>query len=154
MSNLLVSDFSRQVMQYSHHQSSIRSHLAIVPVPVNTQTLAPLVGTWLISQQVSGYIFSSDALFDTEHTQTQSADVDQDALRHALFILLVYVPIACSVIQLYCWSKFSLHGGYLKQVQIVIGWIFFDEGGGEGGGGGGVWWYVARFGVLSPMEHN
>ena len=36
-------------------------------------------------------------------------------LRHVLFQMLVYVPIACAIVQLYCWSRYTLHGAYLRQ---------------------------------------
>ena len=36
-------------------------------------------------------------------------------LRDVLFQMLVFVPIACAIVQLYCWSRYTLHGAYLRQ---------------------------------------
>ena len=43
-----------------------------------------------------------------------------DALREVLFAMLVYVPIFCAIVQLYCWSRYTLKGAYLRKVQASI----------------------------------
>ena len=39
--------------------------------------------------------------------------------RDACFILLVTIPIVCSILQLIAWSRFTLHGTRLNQVKSL-----------------------------------
>jgi hypothetical protein len=72
--------------------------------------LAPLLGTWILTSNVPSFIFSS------EEVTIEHAAADQAAIKHTLFSMLVYVPIVCAVVQLYCWRHYSLKGVYLRQV--------------------------------------
>ncbi len=59
------------------------------------------------------FIFSA-----SEIESTLSQEHDPAILKSTLFSLLVYVPIACALVQLFCWRRFTLHGEYLRQVRL------------------------------------
>eukprot|EP00042_Codosiga_hollandica_P018295 m.53476 g.53476 ORF g.53476 m.53476 type:complete len:505 (-) comp48585_c0_seq4:114-1628(-) len=82
------------------------------------QTLAPLIGTWLIAQNVEGYLFSGEAFLGPPQENLSPSSLE--SLREVLFQLLVYVPITCSLVQAFCWKKFTLRGRYLQQIQQKI----------------------------------
>lgn len=43
--------------------------------------------------------------------------VQAPTLRQGCFYLLVLVPITCALLQLFTWSKFTLHGRRLRMVK-------------------------------------
>lgn len=47
----------------------------------------------------------------------ESAAALEPTLRQGCFYLLVFVPIACALLQLLTWSQFSLHGKRLQMVK-------------------------------------
>ncbi len=54
--------------------------------------------------------------------QTRAAKLDnlsEDTKRHAVFLLLVYVPIVCAVFQLLAWSQFTLQGKRLSLIKRI-----------------------------------
>ena len=42
---------------------------------------------------------------------------EDDKVRWALFLMLVYVPLGCAAVQLFAWSRFKLHGKHLDHVR-------------------------------------
>ena len=82
------------------------------------QTIAPLVGTWLIARNVPGFLFSPEALLGgADVVNVRDLDSSQlSNMQDTMFTMLVYVPIVCASIQFFCWSKYNLHGRYLRQV--------------------------------------
>ena len=83
------------------------------------QTIAPVFGTWYIAKMSSSTIFSSDVVFgDMRSTQERMAEVDNQALlKHTVFQLLVWVPIFCSIVQLFAWSRYTLKGDSLQTMR-------------------------------------
>lgn len=79
------------------------------------QTLAPLVGTWLLAEQTGTSIFYSGAV--DEPSKISFHNTSKKDLRWGCFCVLVYVPIACAVIQILAWSRFKLHGKRLSWVK-------------------------------------
>ncbi|EDQ92401.1 uncharacterized protein MONBRDRAFT_13785 [Monosiga brevicollis MX1] len=80
------------------------------------QTLAPIVGTMMIDEQVEGGLFHQH-----QHQQQQQAagDANQDQLRAVLLQMLWMVPVGCAAIQLLAWSRFTLHGPRLQAVRRI-----------------------------------
>lgn len=81
------------------------------------QTLAPLIGTWLLAQQTGHDIFQSGR--DLGSIKVNSSTQDHDSYREGCFNLLVYVPIVCAVLQLLVWAKFTLHGRRLQSIKAA-----------------------------------
>jgi hypothetical protein len=42
-----------------------------------------------------------------------------EAYRMGIFSLLIYIPVACAIVQLFAWSHFTLHGRRLHWVKSV-----------------------------------
>ncbi|KAH3707374.1 transmembrane protein 180-like [Dreissena polymorpha] len=106
-----------------HHRSQAVSALmfgtaALLSKP--GQTLAPLVGTWLLAQQTghdifqSGHDMGSIKPLNNDGAHTSQRD---DTFKQGCFNLLIYVPVACAVLQLIVWTQFSLHGKRLQAVK-------------------------------------
>lgn len=74
------------------------------------QTIAPLIGTWLITANAQSAIFSHQPVTPR----------DAAAMKEVLFTMLVYVPIVCASVQLYCWKQYTLKGSYLRQIQAKL----------------------------------
>lgn len=84
------------------------------------QTLAPLIGTWLLVLHTGHDVFQSGE--STGSIKRQMGDLgDEQAklYREGCFALLVYVPIVCGLIQLLVWSQFTLHGRRLQWVKSL-----------------------------------
>ena len=75
------------------------------------QTLAPVVGTWILDH--------SSSVRD-EFTVNEKNGALQIENNGSVFNLLVYVPIGCAVCQLVIWSRFSLHGQKLRNVRRKV----------------------------------
>ena len=60
-------------------------------------------------------------MFDSGGTLEAKKDnhLASDQYRHGVFLLLVYVPIVCAVLQILAWSQFSLHGKRLRWVKKI-----------------------------------
>jgi len=80
------------------------------------QTLAPLIGTWLLSVHTGHDVFESGALSGTMHHSAKDS-ASAEAYKQGVFLLLVYIPIVCGVVQLLVWSQFTLHGKRLNWVK-------------------------------------
>ncbi|KAL5022601.1 hypothetical protein ScPMuIL_001756 [Solemya velum] len=80
------------------------------------QTFAPLIGTWLLSQQTGHDIFQSGNEMGSIRLDAAKMDSTQ---RQGIFNLLVYIPIACAVLQLLVWSQFTLHGRRLRWIKSM-----------------------------------
>ena len=121
--NLVISDLVDEDYVMHHRKQSISALVfgtsALLSKP--GQTLAPLLGTWLLAKQTGYSIFYSD-----EGTKTDNSDFLLDGknvhdrtgsdVRMGCFQVLVYVPIVCAVLQILLWSRFKLHGRRLKVV--------------------------------------
>jgi len=84
------------------------------------QTLAPLLGTWLLSIQTGHDVFSSGNEMGSIKLDSGSLDNEASTLyRTGVFHLLVYVPIVCAILQLILWSQFTLHGKRLGIIKSV-----------------------------------
>ena len=122
--NLVISDLVDEDYVIHHRKQSISALVfgtsALLSKP--GQTLAPLVGTWLLAQQTGYSLFYSDpaskagdsdfALKDSNFHDSSGSHV-----RLGCFYVLVYVPIACALAQIVLWSQFKLHGPRLKLVK-------------------------------------
>eukprot|EP01135_Chromosphaera_perkinsii_P007003 Nk52_evm4s659 gene=Nk52_evmTU4s659 len=82
------------------------------------QTLAPVLGTWLLGR----WGVDSDEVFDAEGIlrAEQVGKIPDDKENEVVFNLLVYVPILCAICQLLVWSQFSLQGQNLRIVRMKV----------------------------------
>ncbi|XP_073411872.1 transmembrane protein 180 [Dendrobates tinctorius] len=82
------------------------------------QTLAPLIGTWLLCVYTGYDIFQRDAMnnINTE-PQMDPSRVLAATLRQGCFYLLVFIPITCALLQIFTWSHFNLRGKRLTAVK-------------------------------------
>ncbi|KAM4011982.1 transmembrane protein 180-like [Anomaloglossus baeobatrachus] len=82
------------------------------------QTLAPLIGTWLLCVYTGYDIFQRDAMnnINTE-PQMDPGRVLAATLRQGCFYLLVFIPITCALLQIFTWSHFTLRGKRLTAVK-------------------------------------
>ncbi|XP_046575539.1 transmembrane protein 180-like [Haliotis rubra] len=82
------------------------------------QTLAPLIGTLILSMQTGHDIFQSGKQGGSIKLSYNDMDTGTRAVhREGCFHLLVYVPIICAALQLLVWTQFSLHGRRLAQIK-------------------------------------
>ncbi|XP_023615581.1 transmembrane protein 180 isoform X5 [Myotis lucifugus] len=86
------------------------------------QTLAPLLGTWLLCFYTGHDLFQQSPLTPVGRAQPwpeppAPPPVQAPTLRQGCFYLLVLVPITCALLQLFTWSKFTLHGRRLRMVK-------------------------------------
>ncbi|KAJ3607727.1 hypothetical protein NHX12_024778 [Muraenolepis orangiensis] len=90
------------------------------------QTLAPLVGTWLLCFYTGYDIFERgplrQALLVGEAApeaapEAGPREADGAPLRLGCFYMLVAVPIMCALLQLAAWSRFTLHGRKLQDIK-------------------------------------
>jgi hypothetical protein len=100
----------------------------------SAQSLAPVVGTMLISQYCGGArVFNDDAadvadaaaVGDSAAATQLSATGDDDdgsgaALRATIFRLLVATPFLCGAVQLLAWRRFKLHGAPLRRIKRAL----------------------------------
>ena len=81
------------------------------------QTLAPLIGTWLLAEQTGHSLFYSDTAGKAGTPAANFHTSADQSLRGGCFYVLVYVPIAVAVVQIIVWSRFDLHGRKLQWVK-------------------------------------
>lgn len=74
------------------------------------ESLAPILG-WKILSLVGNPGDSTD-----EASLINSASPVAPAQAHSLFLLLVFLPLACVSLQYLLWRRYTLHGAYLKQI--------------------------------------
>lgn len=84
------------------------------------QTLAPLIGTWLLAQQTGHDIFQSGRdLGSIKQISATLEEGSKSSYREGCFNLLVYVPVVCAVLQLLVWAQFTLHGRRLQSIKAA-----------------------------------
>ncbi|GFO44785.1 transmembrane protein 180-like [Plakobranchus ocellatus] len=82
------------------------------------QTLAPLIGTWILSLQTGHDIFRSGIESGSIKVDLSLMEIGaQDAHRKGVFFILVFVPVACALMQLLAWWQFTLKGHRLAQIK-------------------------------------
>ena len=115
--NLVISDLVDEDYVIHHRKQSISALVfgtsALLSKP--GQTLAPLLGTWLLAKQTGYSIFYSGSKTDNSDLLLGGDRTGSD-VRLGCFQVLVYVPIVCAVLQIVVWSQFKLHGKRLKVV--------------------------------------
>lgn len=82
------------------------------------QTLAPLIGTLLLAFNTGHDVFESGN--ETGSLKLSAAKMTEDmkaGYQRGVFNLLVYLPVFCALVQLFCWTRFSLHGKRLDLVK-------------------------------------
>uniref|UniRef100_A0A8B9IH09 Major facilitator superfamily domain containing 13A n=1 Tax=Anser cygnoides TaxID=8845 RepID=A0A8B9IH09_ANSCY len=118
--NLVVTDLVDEDLILNRRKQAASALLfgmvALVTKP--GQTFAPLIGTWLLCAYTGYDIFQRNPLGNVVSAQPklESDAALEPTLRQGCFYLLVFVPIACALLQLLTWSQFSLHG---KRLQLV-----------------------------------
>ncbi|GAB1603956.1 transmembrane protein 180-like [Argonauta hians] len=114
---LVVSDLvDEDCVLHSRHQpvsALIFGTVALLSKP--GQTLAPLLGTLMLSWQ------TGQELFTGASSEVRTSDLSTDPKhRTACFNLLVYIPMVCAVCQILVWSlKFRLHGHRLTWIKSI-----------------------------------
>uniref|UniRef100_A0A1A8E1P2 Transmembrane protein 180 n=1 Tax=Nothobranchius kadleci TaxID=1051664 RepID=A0A1A8E1P2_NOTKA len=81
------------------------------------QTFAPLIGTWLLCVYTGYDIFDRAPLKDSVMVSDTASSSGTPPLRLGCFYMLVFVPIACALLQLAAWSRFTLHGRKLQGIK-------------------------------------
>eukprot|EP01147_Barroeca_monosierra_P003075 gene3075-5852_t len=95
------------------------------------QTLAPLIGSYILKKISPGLIFDefdvnssrlsteSNMSKDNLEESTIRPVVETDDMRQGLFYLMTMLPLVCGVIQLLAWSQYRLRGSvlYLTTLQ-------------------------------------
>ena len=79
------------------------------------QTLAPLLGTWIITTYAGQIIFDSAA---GGEMGALSSDTLSTA-RVVMFNLAIGVAVFSAVLQLFFWSRFALHGEKLEKIKVM-----------------------------------
>lgn len=117
--NLIISDLVDEDFVI-HNRSQAISALVFGTAALFSkpgQTLAPLIGTWLLAEQTGHSLFYSDSLSSGIEKSNFHSSTPDNALRWGCFYVLVYVPIICACLQIFAWSKFNLHGRRLNWVK-------------------------------------
>uniref|UniRef100_A0A1A8N8W7 Transmembrane protein 180 n=1 Tax=Nothobranchius pienaari TaxID=704102 RepID=A0A1A8N8W7_9TELE len=81
------------------------------------QTFAPLIGTWLLCVYTGYDIFDRAPMKDSVMVSDTASSSGTPPLRLGCFYMLVFVPIACALLQLAAWSRFTLHGRKLQGIK-------------------------------------
>ncbi|XP_045190123.2 transmembrane protein 180-like [Mercenaria mercenaria] len=119
--NLVISDLVDEDYVLHHRNQAVSALMfgtaALLSKP--GQTLAPLIGTWLLAQQTGHDIFQTGQEFSSIKPLHSSEGSVVSDYRQGCFNLLVYVPVVCALTQLAVWSQFSLHGRRLQWVKSM-----------------------------------
>ncbi|KAH9523936.1 Transmembrane protein 180 [Bulinus truncatus] len=84
------------------------------------QTLAPVIGTWILAFQTGHDIFQSGNEAGSIKLDLSKMDsVGRLSYRQGVFMMLICVPIACALLQLLAWSFFTLRGQRLAHVKAI-----------------------------------
>lgn len=118
--NLIISDLVDEDFVLHNRKQAISALIfgtsALFSKP--GQTIAPLLGTWLLAEQTGHSLFYSDDLWTSSTDRiTSFQDSANDNLRWGCFYVLVYVPIVCACLQIFVWMRFKLHGVRLQWVK-------------------------------------
>lgn len=84
------------------------------------QTLAPLIGTYLIASETGIDLFSMNSPLNIVNLHSSDEATDNTSLdiyRNGCFQILILVPIFCAFFQLISWQKFNLHSKRLKMIK-------------------------------------
>ncbi|XP_015414789.1 PREDICTED: transmembrane protein 180 isoform X1 [Myotis davidii] len=121
---LVVTDLVDEdlVLNRRKHAASALLFGMVALVTKPGQTLAPLLGTWLLCFYTGHDLFQQSPLTPVGRAQPwpeppAPPPVQAPTLRQGCFYLLVLVPITCALLQLFTWSKFTLHGRRLRMVK-------------------------------------
>ncbi|KAF6317545.1 major facilitator superfamily domain containing 13A [Rhinolophus ferrumequinum] len=121
---LVVTDLVDEDLVLNHRKQAASALLfgmvALVTKP--GQTFAPLLGTWLLCFYTGHDLFQQPPLIPVGSAQPwpeppAPPPAQAPTLRQGCFYLLVLVPITCALLQLFTWSKFTLHGRRLHVVK-------------------------------------
>lgn len=120
--NLVISDLVDEDFVLHHRNQAVSALMfgtaALLSKP--GQTLAPLIGTWLLAQQTGHDIFQTGqelgSIKPLHDTLDSASMVDY---RQGCFNILVYVPVICALTQLAVWTQFTLHGKRLQWVKAM-----------------------------------
>lgn len=114
--NLVISDLVDEDYVLYRRKQSISALVfgttALLSKP--GQTLAPLIGTWLLAKQTGHTIFHSKTIDIENVYESNIGDV-----KVGVFQVLVYTPIVCAMLQILLWNCFKLHGKRLKDVMSI-----------------------------------
>lgn len=130
--NLIISDLVDEDFVLHNRKQAISALIfgtaALFSKP--GQTIAPLLGTWLLAEQTGYSLFYTDDLWSSSTEKRASFhDSTSDTLRWGCFYVLVFVPIVCACLQIFVWTRFKLHSGRLRWVkQMREGrWLLSSE---------------------------
>ncbi|XP_066211502.1 transmembrane protein 180 [Saccopteryx leptura] len=121
---LVVTDLVDEDLVLNHRRQAASALLfgmvALVTKP--GQTFAPLLGTWLLCFYTGHDLFQQPPLSPVGSAQPwpeppAPPPAQAPTLRQGCFYLLVLVPITCALLQLFTWSRFTLHGRRLHMVK-------------------------------------
>ncbi|KAL4231139.1 Transmembrane protein 180 [Mactra antiquata] len=120
--NLVISDLVDEDYVLHHRNQAVSALMfgtaALLSKP--GQTLAPLVGTWLLAQQTGHDIFQTGHELGSIKSNHQFMDsISASDYRQGCFNLLIYIPIVCALLQLAVWTQFNLHGKRLRSVKAL-----------------------------------
>ncbi|KAM3843303.1 LOW QUALITY PROTEIN: transmembrane protein 180-like [Diretmus argenteus] len=117
---LVISDLVDEDFVLNRRQQAASALLfgmvALVTKP--GQTLAPLIGTWLLCVYTGYDIFERAPVKDSlVAVPAVAPGPGTPPLRLGCFYMLVFVPITCALLQLASWSRFTLHGRKLQGIK-------------------------------------
>ncbi|XP_040599407.1 transmembrane protein 180 isoform X2 [Mesocricetus auratus] len=121
---LVVTDLVDEDLVLNHRKQAASALLfgmvALVTKP--GQTFAPLLGTWLLCFYTGHDLFQQPPMMSVGSVPPwpeppAPAPAQAPTLRQGCFYLLVLVPVTCALLQLFTWSRFTLHGRRLRVVK-------------------------------------
>ncbi|CAG5120085.1 unnamed protein product [Candidula unifasciata] len=84
------------------------------------QTLAPVIGTWVLKLQTGHDIFRTGEESGSIKLDLSKMDAHtRDAYRNGVFLMLICVPVVCASFQLLAWSCYTLRDQRLAKVKAV-----------------------------------
>ncbi|XP_013383001.1 transmembrane protein 180 [Lingula anatina] len=120
--NLVISDLVDEDFVLHNRNQAVSALMfgtaALVSKP--GQTLAPLIGTWLLSVQTGHDIFQSGNEGGSIKLNMKTMpEHEKELQRQGCFTILVYIPIVCAILQLLAWSRFKLRGRRLRMIKSM-----------------------------------
>ncbi|CAL1548687.1 unnamed protein product [Lymnaea stagnalis] len=84
------------------------------------QTLAPIIGTWILAMQTGHDIFQSGNDSGSLKLDLSKMELtDRTAYKQGVFMMLICIPVICALLQLFAWSCFTLRGQRLAYVKSI-----------------------------------
>ncbi|XP_070540769.1 transmembrane protein 180-like [Ptychodera flava] len=127
--NLVISDLVDEDCVLHHRKQAVSALVfgtaALLSKP--GQTLAPLMGTWLLALQTGQDIFQSGHDASSIRLAQGFSAEEKAMVELGCFQCLVIVPIICAIVQLIAWSQFTLHGKRLNWVKSVRAGAGFSD---------------------------